>query len=388
MRTGTYHKQHGGSGRSWYIEVQGERPTVGESASITRRDGRSDTVTITEVTGQQSIRGNWICKFKHSNVLANPNSIIASQALGEDEPSAPVDSTIPTDADDAAMDIATALARLLAGQKVQQLIDAAIERAKLPQVITYVVQTQQAQGPLVTVEGTQHESFAHLLTMCAARVNVQLVGPAASGKTTAAEQVAQALGLPFEYSSQLQQSFEATGYMDAMGKFHETPFYRMYKGGGVFLADEADGWDANAFLALNAALANRFCVFPNGELVKQHPDFVCIAAMNTYGLGADFSYVGRNKLDDSTIDRFVTLVWEHSNAIEDAAANNPAWVAKIRAWRAAAKAKGIKVLITARASIFGARLLAQGLPEDVVIAATVRKGMDTAQWDSIKGAAQ
>jgi hypothetical protein len=32
--------------------------------------------------------------------------------------------------------------------------------------------------------------------------------------------------------------------------------------------------------------------------------FVCIAAANTFGTGADRQYVGRNQLDESTLDRF------------------------------------------------------------------------------------
>jgi hypothetical protein len=48
------------------------------------------------------------------------------------------------------------------------------------------------------------------------------------------------------------------------------------------------------------ALPNR----PENPVAKRHPDFVCIAAANTVGTGADRLYSGRNKLDAATLDRF------------------------------------------------------------------------------------
>ena len=40
-------------------------------------------------------------------------------------------------------------------------------------------------------------------------------------------------------------------------------------------------------------------------LIASHKDFVCIGAANTVGTGADRMYSGRNKLDGSTLDRFM-----------------------------------------------------------------------------------
>jgi cobaltochelatase CobS len=48
------------------------------------------------------------------------------------------------------------------------------------------------------------------------------------------------------------------------------------------------------------ALPNR----PDKPSAVKHPDFVCLAAANTFGTGADRQYVGRNQLDESTLDRF------------------------------------------------------------------------------------
>src|SRR5439155_19435598 len=58
---------------------------------------------------------------------------------------------------------------------------------------------------------------------------------------------------------------------------------------------------------INQALANGHLPVPNrvtNPQAKRHPDFVLIAAANTFGNGANRMYVGRNQLDESTLDRF------------------------------------------------------------------------------------
>lgn len=57
--------------------------------------------------------------------------------------------------------------------------------------------------------GTQHRQFEQLLRACSARdhcgnrLNIWLAGPAGAGKTTAAENVAKALGLAFHFAFRL-----------------------------------------------------------------------------------------------------------------------------------------------------------------------------------------
>src|SRR5262249_15667772 len=77
--------------------------------------------------------------------------------------------------------------------------------------------------------------------------------------------------------------------------------------GGVFLFDEIDAADSNTLLVINSALANGTMCVPNrpqNPVAVKHPDFVCMAAANTHGTGASRQYVGRNQLDESTLDRF------------------------------------------------------------------------------------
>ena len=93
------------------------------------------------------------------------------------------------------------------------------------------------------------------------------------------------------------------------GQFAYVPaeFVERYEKGGVFLLDEIDAADSNTLLVINAALANGHLALPNRPkkpVAKRHGDFICIAAANTWGKGADRAYVGRNQLDDATLDRF------------------------------------------------------------------------------------
>jgi cobaltochelatase CobS len=175
-------------------------------------------------------------------------------------------------------------------------------------------EVQRPDHTVRTLPGKPHAKFARALRLAAARRNVLLVGPAGCGKTHLAAQVAEALGLPFACIScsagmsegQLLGRLVPTG---AGGHFEylRSDFVKCYEEGGVFLFDEIDAADSNTLLVLNAALANGHLALPNRPdkpSAIKHPDFVCIAAANTFGTGADRQYVGRNQLDESTLDRF------------------------------------------------------------------------------------
>jgi MoxR-like ATPase len=164
------------------------------------------------------------------------------------------------------------------------------------------------------VEGKTHASFDRVVRLAACQKNILLVGPAGCGKTHLAEQVAQALGLRFAFISctagmsegQLLGRLVPTG---EAGRFEylRSEFVRCYEEGGVFLFDEIDAADSNTLLVLKSALANGSMAIPNRPekpIAIKHPDFVCIGAANTFGTGADRQYVGRNQLDESTLDRF------------------------------------------------------------------------------------
>lgn len=161
-------------------------------------------------------------------------------------------------------------------------------------------------------------NFENILHLVAAHENVYLYGPAGSGKNTIAEQIAEALGVEFYYQNTLVTKFDISGYKNAQGEYEETPFYKAWKNGGLFFADELDNSTAEAIIALNAALANGYYTFPNsGEKVAKNPNFYCIAAGNTNGQGATEEYCGRYQMDESSRDRFAFIEIGYNKKVEE-----------------------------------------------------------------------
>lgn len=271
--------------------------------------------------------------------------------------------------------------------KVRSIVDAAISDAVARLVNR--VEVKVAEQPVVDV-GIQHKNFSILLKACAAitpdghRLNVWLKGPAGSGKTTAAKMAAKALNLRFTFNGAISQPFELLGFISATGSLIRTPFRDAWENGGVYLFDEVDSSNPNAVTAFNAALANGVCCFPDG-MVERHPDCVVIAGANTSGNGATSDYVGRMKQDGAFLNRFVELDWPVDERLESAMVPNAAWVQRVQGVRARVAQRGIKGhMVTPRASVYGAALLAAGIDMATVEAMTLKKGLADDAWAQIK----
>lgn len=167
------------------------------------------------------------------------------------------------------------------------------------------------------VKGITHAKFESTLKKVARHTPVFLVGGAGSGKNVLAEQIAEALGVPFYFSSAVSQEYKITGYSDANGIFSSPPFYKAWTEGGVFLFDEIDASNPEVFVTFNSALSNGYMDFPApiGN-VKKSDKFYAMAAGNTYGTGADYQYVGRNVLDAATRNRFYVMEIGYDERIE------------------------------------------------------------------------
>ena len=194
-------------------------------------------------------------------------------------------------------------------------------------------------------------NFENILRLVAAHENVYLYGPAGSGKNTIAEQIAEALGVEFYYQNTLVTKFDISGYKNAQGEYEETPFYKAWKNGGLFFADELDNSTAEAIIALNAALANGYYTFPNSsEKVAKHPNFFCIAAGNTNGQGATEEYCGRYQMDESSRDRFAFIEINYNKKVEEGICGGHLDVLEfIRDLRSVAKSLQIKLICGYRA---------------------------------------
>lgn len=230
--------------------------------------------------------------------------------------------------------------------------------------------------------GTQHFQLPTLIKILATKLNVYLVGPAGAGKTHAAIQCAKALDVPFHFTGAVASEFKLTGFMDAQGRIVSTEFRKAYENGGLFLFDEIDASYPQAVLAFNAALANDYMDFPD-KRVQRHEKFYCIAAANTYGQGADRQYVGRNQLDAASLDRFVFLDWKYDKNLERQLAGNEKWSSRVQKVRKFIEENKIRHVVSPRASIFGAKLLASGISQDIVENTILWKGLDEATRNKI-----
>lgn len=149
-------------------------------------------------------------------------------------------------------------------------------------------------------------------------LNSLLVGPAGCGKTTGARQLAESLNLQFGSVCLTAGASETWLFgRQTPNGFTEGSFSKIYREGGVFLADEMDAADANLLLSINTALANGIMFNPiSGETIERHKDFVFIGAANTFGKGADHVYTGRSRLDGATLDRFIVIEVDYDQDYE------------------------------------------------------------------------
>lgn len=293
--------------------------------------------------------------------------------------------------------------KLDAARKLLELIAGTPSAAKLDEGRVIELIREHSQAPIVhqveikrgddvvKIEGAHHPKMPLLAKVLSSRMsngfvpNVWLYGPTASGKTHSAEQLAEGMGAKFYMHGAMSMAHELTGFVDAAGNYHRTPFRDAFEHGGICLLDEVDSWDGQVTLALNAPLANGQCAFPDG-MVKRHADCIIIAAGNTTGGGATADFVGRNRLDAAFLSRFaVKIEWPRDPVIEAAITANDRWFKRVTAARVRAEAAGIKHLIDPRHSQAGAALLAVGIDEDTVADLTYLAGLPDAQRRTVEG---
>jgi MoxR-like ATPase len=249
---------------------------------------------------------------------------------------------------------------------------------------------QDRDGTTRAVSGIAHPMLATLIASAQAvrgkgGMGVWIAGPTGSGKTHAAKQVAEALALPFHHNCALADPYALLGYQDAGGTYHGAAFRRAYELGGVYCFDEVDASDNAALLALNGALANGSCTFPDGA-VSMHPDFLCIATANTWGGGGTADFVGRSRVDAAFLSRFpIRLSWTYDENTERTIAGNDAWTARVQAARRRAAHAGLKVIIDPRTTYAGAALIASGMTPDDAAAITYLANLTDDQRNTVQG---
>lgn len=165
-----------------------------------------------------------------------------------------------------------------------------------------------------------HVKYDDVLKLIITGFHPMLVGPSGVGKTYSVRQIAKQLNLPLYNIGFVSDEHEKiTGFIDASGNYQETDFYRAFKYGGICFFDEIDNSESKALIELNKILERTGYldyIFPNGERVKAHPNFVVVAASNTWGDGSSLKYTAREMLDSSTLERFIRETYDRDEVQE------------------------------------------------------------------------
>lgn len=279
-----------------------------------------------------------------------------------------------------------------------RIIDLIKTHAGTPAHVTVDLRTAAGVEPLG--DELMHNRLPLVLAAIKAGVPLFLSGDAGAGKTSMIKQAARILGRPFFFTGAVNSEYKLTGFIDAQGRIVSTSFIRAFKEGGVFLFDEIDASLPSAVLPFNAAVANRVADLPEG-IVEAHPDFVAVAAGNTTGRGADRQYVGRLQQDAAVLDRYALLTVDIDESLEAALVGAPRpqgaplpasvepitdakvaqmtaaqWLERVKRCRAAAQRHKLRHIVSPRATVNGAKLLAAGWSWAEVEEACLFKGID------------
>jgi MoxR-like ATPase len=257
----------------------------------------------------------------------------------------------------------------LDADEVRAMVAEEVAKVAGPRTLT----VKQASGKVLGTIKTFHRMLSEAVrTVDAGFDNMLLVGPAGTGKSTLGHQLAKALKLDFGFISLTSGVTEGAlvGRLSSDGRYIPARFVEMYENGGVFLLDEVDAADPNVLLVLNAALdSNRMLAVPSRvkkPIAHRHENFVLVCAANTWGLGADWQYVGRNQLDAAFLSRFAGAVLEvgYDETLEREKVT-PEWHEVFLAVRRQCAANKVRRVMGTRELMAGFKLLKGGYsPEE------------------------
>jgi len=283
------------------------------------------------------------------------------------------------------------IARHVAGETINEtrVREIAVEEAQ-KNARSVVTRIEIAGREPREIPGVKHPVFERVLRIVSRGLHVYLTGPAGTGKSTLAEQVADALDIPFaSISCHPQMTATALfGYQTADGTYLPTAWRNIFEHGGVFCVDEMDNANSSLMSALNQSLANSIAAFPDG-MVKRSSEIptIVVGTGNTFGTGPDAMYVGRQAQDGALRTRFYTIEVPVDEVLERHMIDStgcPSTVADkwhdiIRSARKAVDTLGMRVIVSPRHAMYGAEGLVSGETFEQVAQATFLAGVPSEQ---------
>lgn len=214
--------------------------------------------------------------------------------------------------------------------------------------------------PKVKFEGKAHPALERVLTLIAAGESFfMLVGPAASGKSTLAKQVAKALSKKLTACAMTETKpveeilgWNAPNLSTGEVKYKASAIVEAWERGDVILVDEVDRGNPNTLCSFNS-IEQRVLYVPRSEqeggseaVMGEGAVLICTA--NTYGTGASRTYVGANQLDAAFLDRFRMVEVSYDTDLEIAITGSPEAIALITAARKLADKNSVRRPLTTR----------------------------------------
>jgi cobaltochelatase CobS len=286
-----------------------------------------------------------------------------------------------------AVDQALYYANQVANQIIEQ-VKTQISSSIKPQIMAIQIDNR----PVHKVEGVVLPILKRMVVNARIGLNTLLVGPAGSGKTFAAQQLAEALELPFGHLCLTAGASETWLFgRQTPNGFVEGRFSQLYRSGGVFLGDELDAADPNLLLSINTALANGSLYNPiSGETIAKHENFVFVGAANTFGKGGNHVYTGRSRLDAATLDRFVVLQIDYSEELEQVICPDDSLRTVLQTVRKVLKDRGADEVLSTRAMLVAYKQKQAGISEDEIfssICSSWSQGLASI-FDEVRGKGQ
>ena len=163
----------------------------------------------------------------------------------------------------------------------------------------------------------QHHQLKPLLEVMGSGEPAMIIGPTGSGKTRVTHAVKDALGAK-HYAIRAVNKQTAThdliGFNNATGNYVPGVLTKIIQEGGLAVIDEIDNGNSNVLMIIKGILSG-YIYMPYG-MQEVNPECRLMCTANTWGLGPDREYVGRNALDVALLNEFVCVEWPYDTNAE------------------------------------------------------------------------
>lgn len=198
-----------------------------------------------------------------------------------------------------------------------------------------------------------HLSFDKILKLFLLNKPVILSGPSGTGKSYMVKQIAKLLDLNmYSFDFRTDEFSSIKGYIDTNGDYIKTPFYDLYKYGGICFFDNIDNNADKALIELNQIMEygeHEPYLFPNGESIYRHRNFRVIIAENTLNNRDNERYCAGKKIDENILNKFDFIYCDYDESLEKQILKDyPDVFEFLMVYRKALKTCDVEELITTR----------------------------------------